>query len=745
MTETFSAAVTDNSVISKITFVQFDEPPLKAGEYTVTVNQTTNTEAPNSFNLTRQFAITGERFSFESSEIDSVFPPHLANGEFDGCLPHVVFNRRTLPWERYLDKSNENLPWLAILLFNTDEMTSYKIKPTTMQAADLITLDLPITAAGNSQAPTAKGKLPTGYISYPDINPLDYGELASDSCNVIDVDITLFSKIAPTLSDIAYLAHLRQTDSIDSIKNIDDVTSKTLVLGNRVPQANLPVFAFLVSLENMGAYLPDDNGAIAAPLKGFSTIRLITYRSWSFTANTLDQNFQKLLENLNATLIGKNKFSCLQFPYADIPPSASQVQVALAEQATGKISDEDMQILALNGFNQGYVPMNHEMRHADYSISWYRGPCVPYPVRADTLVLPISCPDQANRYDPQTGLFDISYGAAWQLGQLLALQNTSYANALYNWKKSVDSIQAIAAEQMFLTQKLQGLEVFDNILGKRTRFLTNFDDDPPALPDTVTHWLAKLRLLYDVPFQYLVPNEAMLPQESLRFFTLDDQWVDAFIDGAFSIGRSSTGELARDKTLFAYVNQQAKLHTKKIRTNRKTALYAKNSSGELMGILLRSQVLSGWPNLQINGYAIKDDETSEVNKLRIELISSNILLCIFDGAVVQIAIHEPPEQLHCGVELGDDGVLVTTLRDVTGTQAGRQFESDPKGGKPVAPIPTRADNQTLQIVRAAQNIKDKLNNDFNQGITQFTSAEFALEMIKGVVKVEFNQATAVSQ
>ena len=237
----------------------------------------------------------------------------------------------------------------------------------------------------------------------------------------------------------------------------------------------------------------------------------------------------------------------------------------------------------------------------------------------------------------------------------------------------------------------------------------------------------------------------MLPQESLRFFTLDDQWVDAFIDGAFSIGRSSTGELARDKTLFAYVNQQAKLHTKKIRTNRKTALYAKNSSGELMGILLRSQVLSGWPNLQINGYAIKDDETSEVNKLRIELISSNILLCIFDGAVVQIAIHEPPEQLHCGVELGDDGVLVTTLRDVTGTQAGRQFESDPKGGKPVAPIPTRADNQTLQIVRAAQNIKDKLNNDFNQGITQFTSAEFALEMIKGVVKVEFNQATAVSQ
>jgi hypothetical protein len=31
----------------------------------------------------------------------------------------------------------------------------------------------------------------------------------------------------------------------------------------------------------------------------------------------------------------------------------------------------------------------------------------------------------------------------------------------------------------------------------------------------------------------------------------------------------------------------------------------------------------------------------------------------------------------------------------------------------------------------------KLNNDFSQNITDFTSAEYALEFIKGVVKVEF--------
>jgi hypothetical protein len=41
------------------------------------------------------------------------------------------------------------------------------------------------------------------------------------------------------------------------------------------------------------------------------------------------------------------------------------------------------------------------------------------------------------------------------------------------------------------------------------------------------------------------------------------------------------------------------------------------------------------------------------------------------------------------------------------------------------------------MVEAATGIKNKLNDDFKQGITTFTSAEMALEMIKGVVKVEF--------
>ena len=52
-------------------------------------------------------------------------------------------------------------------------------------------------------------------------------------------------------------------------------------------------------------------------------------------------------------------------------------------------------------------------------------------------------------------------------------------------------------------------------------------------------WFANLAMLEGVPFNYLVPDERMLPPESIRFFHVDQDWIDALIDGAFSIGRAT--------------------------------------------------------------------------------------------------------------------------------------------------------------------------------------------------------------
>lgn len=61
--------------------------------------------------------------------------------------------------------------------------------------------------------------------------------------------------------------------------------------------------------------------------------------------------------------------------------------------------------------------------------------------------------------------------------------------------------------------------------------------------DPVTDWLARLALLLPVPFRHLVPDQQMLPPESLRFFYLDTGWIAALIDGALSIGVEGSRDL----------------------------------------------------------------------------------------------------------------------------------------------------------------------------------------------------------
>jgi hypothetical protein len=86
------------------------------------------------------------------------------------------------------------------------------------------------------------------------------------------------------------------------------------------------------------------------------------------------------------------------------------------------------------------------MRQGEKTVSWYRGPLVPLNHdKPKQIQDPVSCADELLRYDPNTGLFDVTYAAAWQLGRLLALQNQSFALALQRARKA---LQAQAERQM---------------------------------------------------------------------------------------------------------------------------------------------------------------------------------------------------------------------------------------------------------------------------------------------------------
>jgi hypothetical protein len=743
--------MTTSAPAKTVTFIQYDEPALKAGEYTITVTQTVSQADPNTFTATRRVAVAGERFVI-GGEIVATFPPHLSNGPFSGVLPHVVLAKRTLPWERALahGTGTANLPWLAVLTFSSDEWARVTSKSGT--AADLVAFGTAITVRGSTV--TGTGALPANYLSYPDLDPLDYGETPAAACALLDIPIDLFNQVAPAYnqatpaaSDSAYLAHVRETDTSDSEDSGTQVLQRAVVLGHRVGKDGRDNYAALVSLENLGRYLPDDQGKVPPTVpNGTTTVRLVAFRVWRYFANTLDQTFKALLENLNKSLPSHGGVTSLSLPIPGTMSTPERIATAMSHQASGTTSRDDATVLVANALAMGYVPFNHHLRppmdserkppHVGETVSWYRGPLVPCPAPAMFLTIPATSADAMTRYNPQTGMFDVSFSAAWQLGQLMALQNNAFASTLYTWKKTLAKGEAIKREQELLAEKLG--DKFASLLRARAARIQAMTPDIPHIPPIVTDWIGKLRLLQGVPFAYIVPDERMLPPESLRFFYYDPNWIEALIDGALSIGRATVDDVQRDKALHARIRPPSIAAAHRMRKNRsRVALAAADADGPITGFLLRSQVVAGWPRLNVNGYSDAGGQ-KELHKLRMVRLSNEVLLCLFIGAapLKMLAIHEAPESLHCGVE-GADGVFTTTLREITGDQPGQQYLKDPISSSPDAEVPVRADKRSLRMDAAATCIKTKLYNDFKQPESPFTSAEMALEMIKGVVKVEF--------
>jgi hypothetical protein len=260
----------------------------------------------------------------------------------------------------------------------------------------------------------------------------------------------------------------------------------------------------------------------------------------------------------------------------------------------------------------------------------------------------------------------------------------------------------------------------------------------------VVAWLTRLHLLYGVPFSYLVPDERMLPVESLRFFQVDANWMDALIDGAYSLGfagvSAPAAEAARPQVLVAAKTGRAAVRPAALARTRSLAAISTTAvssggtraegdagDGTVGGFLLRSAVVSGWPGIEVRGYADAAG-TQRLDVLRFEAVSPSILLCLFAGVPARVELREPAEALHFGVELTDGGAT-KELRYASGSNVGAFT-----GGS--VPVPLRsAETGVVSVAALAAAMRDAVAS---QG-APFTSAEFALEMVEGVQVVDFQR------
>ena len=320
----------------------------------------------------------------------------------------------------------------------------------------------------------------------------------------------------------------------------------------------------------------------------------------------------------------------------------------------------------------------------------------------DTFELPVRAADELLRYDSSTGLFDSSYAAAWQLGRMLTLQNQRLAIELFNWKREN-------------AQNLKQLQ--QQIINPPFRSYQQVQQEMTTPPEAIADWFYNLEIMRGIPFNYLMPDERLLPAESIRFFWVDSVWVDCLQDGAFSVGRVTPSD----------VKQDAKMGSTR-------ALLSGDRT--ITGCILRSQVVSGWPDLLVDAYDtvvedlgfIAPDEANPLVRLRMEKLAPDVLICLFKGEVKTVDIHQTPEGMHFGLDAPSDesDKFTKNLRNLYGEGSDDLIIQD---------IPWHDQTEGIVNISAmVDQMKNLLQLSEDSG---FTSAQFGLQMIEGVQKVRF--------
>lgn len=443
---------------------------------------------------------------------------------------------------------------------------------------------------------------------------LERGQTIEDKVTVIDVEKSLLELIVPNANELAKLTHVRKRGDAEL----------AVVIAKRLPKPSGFSTAHLVSLEDRftGGRFNFNNA------KKGDMVRLISLASFRFGCFEPKQSFTELLRAL-------------------AKPAPTGEQFAL-----------------------GPVPLRYRMRTGQTAASWYRGPLAP--AKSSLLAAaqaPVQVSDELVRYSSSTGMFDVSYAAAWEIGRLIALQDKNFSLALQHWKLEHAKMGQLA--------DLTNAHPLANI---------NAPGPDLPLPITLSKWLDDLSLLEGVPFSYLVPDERMLPLESIRFFWLDWFWIECLLDGAFSIGRHTGSDTTRDAA-------------------HKVSNHIANPHPSVTGVILRSEVVSGWPGMQVDGA----NKGQLLKTLRTARLSPNVLLCLFEGEITDVTFHQKMETLHFGVEL-DQGKLVKQLRN----------------------------KQKVDVVLSADDKRILDLNNLIEKINVSTSAEFAAQMIDKVEEVTFS-------
>ena len=629
---------------STIRFLDKHRPALTGGYYTISIKQnlhnkgTTDVSAIEfSTKVDRAFYVAGKRFQLDSTDIESIFPPENSAGNYCNVLPHIVLKQSTLPWEQEIGLKIDK-PWLALLLFNEgeeptppDEKNPGRSTIKNIQLEELKSQNDSLNWAGISLREKEQGVV-----------------------TVIDVKASTLASTMPSIEELEYLAHVRH--SINAEEKIEDELA--VVICNRLPRKEGTYIVHLVSLENRIDAISKigkiDNSVENSDTDKF--FRFISLKRWKFQckpSQTTAAHFNSILQNID-------------------PGPSHDYSMRLPKKEDDSFTEYYLE--------RGYVPIVKHCRDGRKTISWYHSPLSVFPaVIGDKSIFPVQTADELLRFHKDIGMYDVSYASAWELGRLLALKDKHFSLALKNWKQQHDNF--LAAEHHL---KNTNLHYNMEALGL----------DGPTFPAELVQWLTQTSLLKNIPFNYLVPDEKMLPNESIRFFELDPFWIASLLDGSLSIGSKMSSDHKKNQARYPTI------------INRVPA-------NKVKGFILRSELVSGWPGLIADGYENVNGKEGLCEVLRMECLSKNVMIGLFKGDINCVEFYPKPEVMHFSLKPETEAGYREKIKQ---KKAAERNENN------VDPLIEKLDIMALKEI-----------------VSKNTVAEFAFEMIEKTAKFQFRQ------
>lgn len=585
-----------------------------------------------------------------------------------------------------------------------------------------------------------------------------------------------------------------------------------------VAQTSARWTAHLVSLEGFTNFLgtsPTWEDPITK--QAVSSVRLVSFYSWSFECLSEFGNFADLMGNLAA------------------PVAAEKTKDALLLRMPAPENDDtsDAGQAVKAAFEKGYTALEYQTRAGVNTFAWYRGPLTPLPVPKFDAP-PWQNPDSAMIYDDATGLFDQSYAAGWQAGRMLALSDQKFGGQLRAWRRSGIALANLLLERInnppttVLKQKLSSLDlskddadtvaalevlleadVFSDAvmayltdafqteiaphIGQSDGTLPATGDDNVALAQTkaptavitalkdllaqpavaallqkmngtvlgdpapspmsyVVNWLGSLRALQDVPFVQMVPDVRALPTESLRFFYVDPNYQKALVDGALSIGIENSQEVfyqALNYDLIHDATHQEMLQTRAKLVGQPVVNPQPDPTVPLVGCVMRSSVVAGWPGLEVKAYKTSTVQSSTlpptpsdpILPLRVAHLAPEVLFCIFPEPPAWIEFGEPKEQLAFGFE--DGGKI--QLRWVSSGHAGGIGATIPNQVVEIAShYRTGAGGNVVDVLGLSGALESALTAQYSGALpAPFDSADFAIQMVRAPEQMIFQNKAAI--